>query len=116
VLLRLPGKHNLLNAVAAAAAALFAGAPADAIQKGLSTFHGAGRRFEVLYRENGITVMDDYGHHPAEIEATLKSLKGLPFRRILAVFQPFTYSRTKMLLDEFARVLSFADITVLSQI
>lgn len=111
-----PGRHNVLNATAAAAAALSVGAEFQQIQAGLAAFHGAGRRFEILGEVNGITVADDYAHHPAEIRVTLEAAKSLDFKRIIAVHQPFTYSRTKMLLDDFAQVLSLADQVVLSEI
>lgn len=111
-----PGRHNVLNAIAAAVSALSVGATFEQIKSGLAAFHGAGRRFEVLGVLNGITVADDYAHHPAEIEATLTAAKGMPFKRVIAVHQPFTYSRTKQHLDYFARVLSIADVVVLSEI
>ena len=111
-----PGKHNVYNAVAAAAAAYSAGIPAEAIQKGLSDFTGAMRRFEKLAEIDGVTFVDDYGHHPAEIAATLKTAKAMSFKRVWCVHQPFTYSRTAMLLDEFAEALSTADKVVLTEI
>lgn len=111
-----PGEHNVLNAVAAAAAALSAGAGLDMVKNGLSAFHGAGRRFEVLAEINGVTVADDYAHHPAEIKVTLEAAKTMGFKRVIAVHQPFTYSRTKMHLDYFAEVLKTADLVVLSEI
>ena len=77
---------------------------------------GAGRRFEKYGEYGGITVVDDYGHHPAEIAATLKTAKGMNFKRVWAVHQPFTYSRTYMLMDDFANALSIADKTVLTEI
>ncbi|MBC8546965.1 UDP-N-acetylmuramate--L-alanine ligase [Clostridiaceae bacterium NSJ-31] len=111
-----PGRHNILNAVAACVAALCSGAPADSLGRELEKFHGAGRRFEILGKVDGVTIADDYAHHPTEIEATLRSAKELDFKRVWAVFQPFTYSRTAMLMDDFARVLSIADHVVLSEI
>ncbi len=114
--MHVPGDHNILNAVAACAAAITAGVTPEECAKGIDSFGGAGRRFEVLTQVNGITVADDYGHHPTEIEATLKAARALPFKRVWAVHQPFTYSRTKMLMDDFARVLSHADKVVLSEI
>ncbi len=114
--LRVPGHHNLLNAVAAAAAALTVGADFPAVQRGLAAFRGAKRRFEILYQEKGITVADDYAHHPSELRATLETAKQLPYRRVIAVFQPFTYSRTVLLMDDFAQVLALADQVVLSEI
>lgn len=114
--LSVPGRHNVHNAAAAAAAAYELGADADAIQKGMDTFRGAGRRFELLGCYNGITFADDYAHHPAELEVTLEAAKSMGYDRVIAVFQPFTYSRTKLLLDDFARVLSIADVTVMTEI
>lgn len=114
--MHVPGDHNILNAVAASVAAMTAGVTPEECAAGVDAFHGAGRRFEVLGEYGGVTVADDYGHHPTEIEATLKAARALPFKRVWAVHQPFTYSRTKMLMDDFARVLSHADKVVLSEI
>ena len=114
--LKVPGRHNILNALAAFVAASLVGATPENIVDGMSDFYGAGRRFEILGKVNGFTVADDYAHHPAEIEVTLEAAKGMGFNKIWAVFQPFTFSRTKEHLDEFARVLSAADHVVLSEI
>ena len=114
--MHVPGNHNVLNAVAACAAAMQAEATPEDCVRGIHNFHGSGRRFEVLSRDFGITVADDYAHHPTEVEAVLKAAKALPFKRIWAVHQPFTYSRTYMLMDDFARVLQLADKVVLSEI
>lgn len=114
--LHIPGKHNVYNAVAAAAAAYSMGIPVSAIQKGLSDFTGAMRRFEKLAEVGGVTFVDDYGHHPAEIAATLKTAKAMSFKRVWCVHQPFTYSRTAMLLDDFVKALSIADKVVLTEI
>lgn len=111
-----PGRHNVYNAVAAAAATYSAGISADAIKKGLGDFTGAMRRFEKLAEIDGVTFVDDYGHHPAEIAATLKTAKSMSFKRVWVVHQPFTYSRTAALLDEFAEALSVADKVVLTEI
>ncbi len=111
-----PGQHNVLNAVAAAAASLAAGAPFEAVQKGLAEFHGVHRRLEIFGTVNGITVADDYAHHPTELEATLKTCKGLGYNSVWAIFQPFTFSRTALLLDDFARVLPIADHVVMTAI
>lgn len=116
VSLKVPGHHNVLNALAAAAAADYAGASPEQIAYGLDTFHGAGRRFEVHTTAGGITVADDYAHHPAEIEATLRACKEMPYKRVWAVFQPFTYSRTKEHMQYFADVLSIADEVLLTEI
>lgn len=114
--IHVPGEHNVYNAVAACAAAYSAGIPVDALKKGLSEFTGAMRRFEKLAEIDGVTFVDDYGHHPAEIAATLKTAKAMSFKRVWAVHQPFTYSRTAMLLNEFADALSVADKVVLTEI
>ncbi len=111
-----PGRHNILNAVAAAAAAFELKAPVEGILKGLFNFRGVGRRFEFIGEKNGITVVDDYAHHPTEIYATLKAAKECGFKKVWAVHQPFTYSRTKMLIDEFAKALGVADRVVLTEI
>lgn len=111
-----PGEHNVLNAAAAAAAALHAGLTPEEVHRGLFHFRGAGRRFEKLAEVNGITVVDDYAHHPAELTATLTAAKQMHWKRIWAVFQPFTFSRTAMLLDDFVKALSIADKTVLTAI
>lgn len=111
-----PGEHNVYNAVAACAAAYSAGIPIEAIQRGMAKFTGAMRRFERLAEIDGVTFVDDYGHHPAEIAATLKTAKAMSFKRVWVVHQPFTYSRTAMLLNEFAEALSIADRVVLTEI
>ena len=114
--LQVPGGHNVSNSLAAIAAAMLSGASILDCERGVSAFRGAGRRFEVLGNYRGITVADDYAHHPKELEAALTAAKQMPFRRVWAVFQPFTFSRTAMLLDEFARALSLADCVVLTKI
>ena len=116
IAVHVPGIHNVYNAVAACAAAYSAGIPVAALRGGLEKFGGAMRRFERLAKINGVTFVDDYGHHPAEIAATLKTAKEMSFSRVWVVHQPFTYSRTAMLLDEFAKALSIADKVVLTEI
>jgi len=113
-----PGKHNVLNAVAVSAIALSQKNPVkiEGLKKGLYEFKGTARRFELLDEINSITVADDYAHHPTEIEATLKTAKNMSFNRVWAVHQPFTYSRTATLIDDFAKVLSIADKVVLTEI
>ncbi len=111
-----PGIHNVYNAVAACAAADSAGIPIDAIKNGIANFTGAMRRFDKLAEIDGVTFVDDYGHHPAEIAVTLKTAKAMSFKRVWVVHQPFTYSRTAMLLDEFVDALSIADKVVLTEI
>lgn len=114
--LKIPGRHNILNALAAAAAADYLGADAKSIEKGLNEYSGAGRRFEILGTFNGVTVADDYAHHPAELKATLTAAKEMGFNAVWAVFQPFTYSRTVMLMDDFVKVLKIPDHVVLAEI
>lgn len=111
-----PGKHNILNSLAAIAASDLLGVSYEKIKIGLKNFKGSGRRFEYIGKINGVTVVDDYAHHPTEIEATLKAAKELNFKRVWVLFQPFTYSRTKALLNEFAQTLSIADKVVLTEI
>lgn len=116
ITLHIAGIHNVLNAVAAAAAADFLGIGFDSVQKGLADFRGAKRRFEKLGYEQGITFMDDYAHHPTELEAALNAAMEMNFNHVWAVFQPFTFSRTKLLLDDFARVLQIPDHVILTDI
>ena len=114
--LGIPGLHNVQNSMAAAAAASLCGVSPDEIAAGIAHFHGAGRRFEFLGSARGVTVADDYAHHPTEITATLRTAKALPYKRVWAVFQPFTFSRTARHLDGFAQSLSIADEAVVSDI
>ena len=116
VKLNVPGEHNVLNSMAAVAAAIESGCQTQRAVESVSAFQGAGRRFEIMGTNKGVTIADDYGHHPAEIEVTLKAAKQMGYRQVWAVHQPFTYSRTAMLLDDFARVLQIADHVVLSEI
>lgn len=114
--IHVPGDHNVLNALAAIAAARYEGVSFEGIRKGLDSFHGAIRRFQKIAEVGGVTIVDDYAHHPAEIACTLKAAKSLDFKRVWAVFQPFTYTRTKLLLDDFADALAIADKAVLTDI
>lgn len=114
--LNVPGIHNVLNALAAFAAADFAGADMQKCLASVKQFGGAGRRFEILGEYNDITIADDYAHHPAELKVTLTAAKEMEFNRVWAVFQPFTFSRTYMLLEDFAEVLQIADKVVLTEI
>jgi len=114
--LRAPGEHNVSNALAAIAAAMFSGASALDCEYGLEAFQGAGRRFEILGCYRGITIADDYAHHPKELEVALRAAKLMPYQRVWAVFQPFTFSRTALLLDDFAAALSIADRVVMTKI
>lgn len=114
--INVPGDHNVLNALAAVAAARYSGVDWESIEKGLDNFKGAIRRFQLIDVVNGITITDDYAHHPAEISCTLRAAKGLDFKRVWAVFQPFTYSRTQILMDDFAEALMIADRSVITDI
>ena len=114
--LSVPGEHNILNSLCAFAAAYESGADVDSICRGIKAFRGASRRFELLGKYRGVTFADDYAHHPAEIKVTLEAAKKMGYKRVWAVHQPFTYSRTSMLLDDFAEVLSIADKVVISEI
>ncbi len=116
VSIKIPGRHNVYNALAAAAAAMETGVSFENVKNALFEFKSAARRFDVLGIRNGVTIADDYAHHPAELEATLKAALSLGFNKVWAVFQPFTFSRTAMLLDDFAKVLSLADRVVLTPI
>ena len=108
--LAVPGEHNLLNAAAVLAVGLELGLTPTALIDGLIKFHGAGRRFELKGTVNGIRVIDDYGHHPTEIKVTLEAAKRYAGGgRILVIFQPHRYSRTKAFIDQFAESLSMAD-------
>jgi UDP-N-acetylmuramate--alanine ligase len=107
--LLVPGRHNVLNATAAVAVALELGVGVDDIRKGLESFTGVDRRFQTRGVERGITVIDDYGHHPTEIRATLAAARAGDFRRIHVIFQPHRYTRTNLLMDEFASAFHEAD-------
>jgi len=111
-----PGIHNVRNAAAAAAVGLYLDVPADLIREGLEKFNGVGRRFEVKGVINGITLIDDYGHHPSEIRATLEAARGCHYDRILVLFQPHRYTRTQHLWDEFCRAFNQADLLVVTDI
>ncbi len=111
-----PGMHNVRNAAAAAAVALYLGIPADLIREGLDKFAGVGRRFEIKGSFAGVTLIDDYGHHPAEIRATLEAARGCNYKRLLVLFQPHRYTRTKHLWDDFCRAFNLADVLIVSEI
>lgn len=114
--LSVPGEHNILNSLCAVAAAYESGADTESICKGLKAFGGAARRFELLGKYNGITFADDYAHHPAEIKVTLEAAIKMGYKNVWAVHQPFTFTRTSLLLDDFAQVLQIADKCVISAI
>ncbi|MEK6544276.1 MAG: UDP-N-acetylmuramate--L-alanine ligase [Elusimicrobiota bacterium] len=110
VVLRVPGMHNVRNALGAAAAAHLAGAPWPKIAKALASYAGIHRRLEVLGRKSGVVFLDDYGHHPTEIAATLSAVRDFySFKRLLVCFQPHRYSRTKMLAGGFAAAFKGVD-------
>ncbi len=114
--LRVPGRHNLLNALGALAVALEAGVPFVKAAAALEEFRGAERRFQLLGEERGVMVVDDYGHHPTEIAAVIAASRAGIDRRVVVVFQPHRYSRTSLLMQEFATALSEADEILLSDI
>ncbi len=114
--MNVPGRHNVSNAVAACALALEMNISFVSIQAALAQFGGTARRFEYKGLLGGITIVDDYAHHPTEIAATLTSAKNCRQERIVCVFQPHTYTRTKAFLKEFAEALSLADLVVLADI
>ena len=114
--MQIPGRHNVYNGLAAFATAYRCGVPTEDIKKGIESFGGAGRRFEKLGEFRGITLVDDYAHHPTELKATLTAAKQLGFPRIIAIFQPFTFSRTELLKDDFIEALSIADKVILMPI
>ncbi len=116
VTLNIPGVHNILNSLAAAAACIYEGVSPQQFAQELAAFHGAKRRFEIHGENSGITIADDYAHHPKELEVTLRAAKTMHYNEVWAVFQPFTYSRTFMLMEDFARVLPIADHVVMSEI
>lgn len=110
------GKHNAMNALAAAASAWMMGVPGEAVSHGIEAFHGAGRRLEYKGTYNGAEVYDDYAHHPDELAATLEAVRSMGKQRVVLAFQPHTYTRTKALFDDFVRELKKADQVVLAEI
>lgn len=116
VSLSVPGRHNILNSLAAISCCHYLGCPVDSAIKTLSSFTGAERRFEYKGSFNGVKIIDDYAHHPSEIEATLKTAKKICKKDVWCIFQPHTYSRTKHLLDEFSRALRLADKVIICDI
>jgi UDP-N-acetylmuramate--alanine ligase len=111
-----PGIHNVRNAAAAAAVGLALNVPAELIRAGLEKFAGVGRRFEIRGTFGGVTLIDDYGHHPAEIRATLDAARGCDYKRLLVLFQPHRYTRTQHLWEEFCRAFNQADVLVVTEI
>ena len=112
--LRVPGRHNILNATAAVAIACQLDVPAEKIAEGLASFNGVDRRFQLRGRAKGVAVVDDYGHHPTEISATLAAARECGYGKIHVIFQPHRFTRTRDLLEEFSHAFSLADtVTVL---
>lgn len=111
-----PGMHNLYNALAAAATAAYLGASPHEIADNLHKFTGVHRRFEILGKPQGITVADDFAHHPTELTTTLTAAMDMGYNTVWAIFQPHTFSRTAMLLDDFAKALSIPDKAIISEI
>ena len=115
--LKVPGRHNVANAAATLATALHLGFPIDQLFAGLQSFTGARRRFEIKGEVNGVTVVDDYGHHPTEIRVTLEAARNFAGNgRILVIFQPHRFSRTEKFAAEFAHELLQADHVFLLEI
>ncbi|MEM7494830.1 MAG: UDP-N-acetylmuramate--L-alanine ligase [Myxococcota bacterium] len=112
---RLAGRHNVCNALAAIAVADIAGVPFDRVRKALAEFPGVARRLSVMGEANEVTVIDDYAHHPTEVRATLQAVRGaFPEQRVIALFQPHRHSRTKALLHDFAACFDDADIVLIT--
>jgi UDP-N-acetylmuramate--alanine ligase len=116
VQLHVHGRHNVLNALAAASAAYVLGIPGSAVEEGLATFSGAGRRFEYKGTFHGADIYDDYAHHPDELRALLNSLQELNYQRVILAFQPHTYTRTHALFDQFVRELRRPHVAVVAEI
>jgi UDP-N-acetylmuramate--alanine ligase len=115
--LAVPGIHNVSNALAAIAIGIELDVPVDLIRKGLAAFTGVERRFHLRGEAGGIMVVDDYGHHPTEVKATLAAAKqGWPDRRLVVLFQPHRYSRTRDCIDDFARAFDQADVLFTTEI
>ncbi len=114
--LKVFGEHNILNSVAAAAAVLSLGVDSETIKNGLSDFKGTHRRYEYKGDYNGASIIDDYAHHPSEMKATLKTAKSYTSGKVITVFQPHTFTRTKKLLNEFAEALTHTDEVILLDI
>lgn len=116
LVLRVPGEHNVLNALAALAALEHCGVPPAEAVTPLATFSGAARRYQEIGRHDGVRIVDDYAHHPSELAATLRAARAGGYRRVIAVFQPHLYSRTRYLQREFGRALTLADLAVVTDI
>ncbi len=116
ITLNVPGRHNIYNALAAITTCHYLGASISDIADSLEKFTGVHRRFEILGKRKGVVIADDFAHHPTELRAVLNSAMSMGFKRVWAVFQPHTYSRTFLLMDDFAKALSIADRVIISEI
>ena len=114
--LSVPGDHNVYNSLCAVACAVYSGVDVKTAIELLTDFTGAGRRFEKLAKINGIEIVDDYAHHPAELKVTLEAAMKMNYKKVIAIHQPFTFSRTAMLLDDFAEVLKIPDRVIMTEI
>ena len=114
--LNIPGKHNIYNALASIATAHILGVTTSEIKKYIKKFKGIHRRFDILGEVKGCRIIDDYAHHPTEIKATLEAAQNYPHNKILCVFQPHTFTRTKALLDDFAKSFDNADHIIITDI
>jgi UDP-N-acetylmuramate--alanine ligase len=107
--IHVPGRHNVQNGLAAVTVGLELDLTAEQIRQGLARFRGADRRFQIKAEQEGVTIVDDYGHHPTEIRATLDAARLREAQRLIAIFQPHRYTRTKFLLDELAESFAGCD-------
>lgn len=114
--LNVPGRHNIYNALAAIASAWASGVSQENIRQGIAAYKGTHRRFEIKGMVEGVTVIDDYGHHPTEIKATLEAAQNYPHKKLWSVFQPYTFSRTKLLFDDFVDSFEGADEVIITDI
>ncbi|MBR6902284.1 MAG: UDP-N-acetylmuramate--L-alanine ligase [Clostridia bacterium] len=114
--MQVPGRHNVYNGLVSFAVCFDIGVKPEGINEALKSFTGAGRRFQLIGKVDGVTVVDDYAHHPTEIEATLRAAKTLGYKRVITVFQPYTYSRVALLKDGMIKALSIADKVFLTPI
>jgi UDP-N-acetylmuramate--alanine ligase len=117
VCIRMPGEHNILNSLASVGVGMYLGIPFNHIANAINKFDGVGRRLEIKGEKNGITVIDDYGHHPTEVEATIKAIKHFwPQRKLWVLFQPHRYTRTMNLFNEFGKSFKEADFVKVLEI
>ncbi|MCL5292439.1 MAG: UDP-N-acetylmuramate--L-alanine ligase [Actinobacteria bacterium] len=114
--LKVPGKHNIYNALATLAVGSAVGLSVEEITRALASFTGVKRRFQVVGRQAGVTIVDDYAHHPTEVQATLDAAKNGGWNRVICIFQPHRYSRTRLLGHEFGQAFDSADVVVLTDV